>query len=300
MAKDMADSAAAHALATPIRNCLVTGIRLPDYFHLSTGLTPHPETGEPWHLPHDLAGSSDHVEIEGSSDGSTPSSTTANAAPLIASSNPSLKAASLSLSGAYIVAQRSCLALVSAMKAREYLALLPRAWKEGFGIDAKRVVWREDMDTFVLGLLRKKVYAQLTRVVRSSSGYVVRCYGGYDQIAHSSQAAAALWLGHLKVTTGLSKGAGSATFDGTARIEGETELTGSIQPPFPYAVVDEVGGYVPIYNLQSLLGEEYMLHLRKCHKIYGGEIVVIKKKHATVDLQSCLWQLMGYLAKSAG
>lgn len=253
----------------------------------------------PWHLPHDLAGSSNHIEIEGSSDGSTASATNSNAASLIATSNPPLKPASLSLSGAHIIAQGSCLALVSTMKAREYLGLLPRAWKEGFGVDAKRIVWREDMDTFVLGLLRKKVYEQLTWLVRRSSGYVVRCYGGYGQIADCHQAAAALWLGHVEVTTGLPRAAESANSNGTTRTEGKIELTGSMQPPSPYTTADYVGGSVPIYNLQTLLGEEDMLHLRKSHKIYEGEIVVIKHKNATVDLQTRLWQLKGYLAKSA-
>lgn len=299
MAMDMADHAVAHALATSVRNCFVTGIRLPAYFHVNTGLTPHPETGVPWHLPHDLAGSSDHIGLEGSPDGSTSSSTSPKATPLTVTPSPPFKPASLSLSGAHIVAQGSCLALVSTMKAREYLGLLPRAWKEGFGMDAKRIVWREDMDTFVLGLLRKKVYEQLIWLVRRSSGYVVRCYGGYDQIADSNQAAAALWLGHVEVTTGLSKAAEGANFNGTTRTDGKSELTGSMQPPSPYAMAKHVGGCVPIYDMKTLLGEENILHLRKSHKLYQGEIVVIKYKNATVDLQTRLWQLMGYLAKSA-
>ena len=299
MARDMADPAAAQALATSVRSCFVTGIRLPGHFHFNTGLTPHPETGVPWHLPHDLARSSDDIEIKSSSDSGTASSTNADAMPLTATSNPSPKTANLSLSGAHILAQRRCLSLVSTMKARGYLGLLPRTWKESFGIDAKSIVWREDMDTFVLELLRKKVIDQLTWLVRKSGGYVVRCYGGYEQIADSHQAAAALWLGHVRVTERVPNPAEGADINGTSSTESEIDLTGSMQPPLLYAMADYASGHVPIYNLQTLLGEEHVIHLRNSNKIYQGEIAVIKHKNATVKAQSLLWQLMGYLATSA-
>lgn len=295
----MANHAVAQALATPVRNCFITGIRLPEHFYLNTGLSPHPETGVPWHLPHDLARSSDHIEIEDSSRGDAASITYTNAVPSTAASNPPLQTGSLSLSGAHIVAQRRCLALVSTMKAREYLGLLPRPWKEGFGIDTKRIIWREDMDTFVLELLRKKVIDQLIWLVRRSSGYVVRRYGGYEQIAESHQAAAALWLGHVRVTAAVSNAAEDTNIKGTSSPESETALTGSMQPPPPYAIADYAGGCIPVYNLQTLLGEENLLHLRNSHKIYGGEIALIKHRNATVNVQIRLWQLMGYLAKSA-
>ena len=138
-------------------------------------------------------------------------------------------------------------------------------------------------------------------VLRTTSGYVVRCYGGHAQIAASHQPAAALWLGHVRVA---DDGAPETTEPGV-RCEGPAssterapELTGSMRAPAPYAVAEGKGGYVPVYNLRTLLGEEHIARLRKCHEIYWGELVVLKKKNATLVAQMRLWQLMGYLAKT--
>ena len=295
MARNMADHVVAQALASPIRSCFVTEIRLPEHFHLRTELTLHPETGAPWHLPQDLARSSGDVEKKGSSGGSTQSAN-ANAVPLTTTSNPSFKGVSLSHSGAHILAQHRCLFHVSVMKRREYLGLLPKSWKDSFGMEAKSIVWREDMATFVLELLRKRVMKQLAWLVCNSSGYVVRCSGGYKQIADSRQAAAALWLGHAGITAVVSNAAEGADSNGTASTEGEMDLKGSMQPPSPYAMAEYNGRYIPIYNLQTLLGEKHVLNLRESHEIYGGEITVIKDKIATLVVQTRLWQLMAYLA----
>ncbi|KAA6415461.1 MAG: hypothetical protein FRX48_00176 [Lasallia pustulata] len=274
----------AHALASPLRNCFVTGIRLPDHFHLRTELTLHPETGAPWQLPQDLARSLGDVEKKESSGVSTPSAN-ANAVPLTTTSNPSFKGVSLSHAGAHILAQHHCLSQVSVMKRREYLGSLPKPWKDSFGMEAKRIVWREDMATFVLELLRQKVMKQLAWLVSNSSGYVVRCYGGYKQIADSHQAAAALWLGHARVTAVVPNTAEGVDSNGTASTESEMDLKGSMQPPSPYAMAEYAGRCIPIYNLQTLLGEKHVLNLRESHEIYGGEITVIKDKNATFQWQ---------------
>ena len=296
----MADYVVAQALATPVRNCFVTGIRLPDYFHLDSGLTPHPKTGVPWHLPQKLATSCDDIEINGSSDEGT-ASTATNAVALAATTNLSLRSANISLSGAHILAQRRCLAHVSAMKTREYLGLLPRSWKEDFCVDAKSIVWREDMDTLVLELLRKKVIDQLRWLMLKGNVYIVRCYGGSEGIGAFNQAAAALWLGEKRGTDEGANTEEGACFSemSTAESDRETERTQTIQPPPPYAMLDYKGRHIPTYNLRTLLGEEHVLHLRKSSETFRGEMVVIKHKNTTTNAQMWLWKLMGYLAEGA-
>ena len=55
--------------------------------------------------------------------------------------------------------------------------------------------------------------------------------------------------------------------------------------------------YVPIYNLPTLLGAK---HLETLHKLGSNwveeELVFIRQRQKTIELQMALWRLMGYMA----
>lgn len=67
-------------------------------------------------------------------------------------------------------------------------------------------------------------------------------------------------------------------------------------PPF-YAMVSYRSKYVPIYNLPALLGTKHMETLRKLGSNWvEEELVFVRQRQKTIELQIALWRLMGYMA----
>lgn len=55
--------------------------------------------------------------------------------------------------------------------------------------------------------------------------------------------------------------------------------------------------YVPIYNLPALLGTKHMETLRKLGSNWAEEeLVFVRQRQKTIELQIALWRLMGYMA----
>lgn len=66
-------------------------------------------------------------------------------------------------------------------------------------------------------------------------------------------------------------------------------------PPF-YAMVSYRSKYVPIYNLPALLGAKHMEALRKLGSNWvEEELVFVRQRQKTIELQKALWRLMGYM-----
>ena len=152
------------------------------------------------------------------------------------------------------------------------------------------MVWRQDMDTYVLGLLRKDVLAKLKYVASRPAGYLVGC-GAYEQIGKHVQVGAALWLG------GTAEGSSSTVLEGPGSGgDAGAASEGSVGPPPAYAMLDYRGRYIPLYNLQTLLGLECLEELKGWNAIFQDKFVVVKQKRNTVKVQLALWKLMGYLA----
>lgn len=67
-------------------------------------------------------------------------------------------------------------------------------------------------------------------------------------------------------------------------------------PPF-YAMVSYRSKYVPIYNLPALLGTKHMETFRKLGSNWvEEELVFVRQRQKTIELQIALWRLMGYMA----
>ena len=285
----------AQALATPVRQCRFTGLRLPEYFHLDFGLQSHPTTGKPWHLPKlaltaEPGAASEAICAEEDAGLDEVSDNPDSPTPLPATRTPQTPNPRRTLTGTHFIAQKSTLRFISRLEKEKYRKLFPLRWKTGSNLETREVVWRQDMDTYVLGLLRKDLLTSLKYIASRPVGYMVGC-GAYEQIGKHAQVGAALWLGDIAEgpnSTGL-EGTGSGGDTGAASEESDG-------PPPAYAMLDYRGRYIPLYNLRTLLGIEYLEQLKGLNAIFQDKFVVVKQKRNTVKIQLALWKLMGYLA----
>ncbi|KAL8783029.1 MAG: hypothetical protein Q9213_004926 [Squamulea squamosa] len=263
----------AQALATPVRQCAVTGSRLPKFFLLDFGFSPHPKTGEPWQMPKlaitTNAGNSSHA--------STVETTEENqiiSDPAIVAAD-TIQRSARTAAGSHIIAQQSALRMVSTLKHKSYMQIIPQRWKLDARFKADQIVWRKDMDTFILDLMQRVVTKTLRYLSSQPAAYIVPCQD-YESIQDRHQPGAVLWLGQDEGN--------------------ETAMLSKEDPP-PYAMVEyRSSGYIPLYNLPTLLGPEYMYQLRDTIESFRGTLAVIKGKRNTTGCQMQLWKLMGYMA----
>ncbi|KAI4167825.1 MAG: hypothetical protein LQ343_006897 [Gyalolechia ehrenbergii] len=272
----------AQALATPVRSCSVTNVRLPSYFLLDFGLTPHPRTGKPWQIPIFALDPNVSVPNEASrsvqvSEQSSDASSEDDAA--TDSAAPSTKRPARAVAGSHVVSQRAAMKFMSDVKRKSYLQMVPHRWKLDTRFKTDDLVWREDMDVFVLDLMRKKAVRLLKYLSSRSAAYIAKCEG-YEDIQNKHQPGAVLWWG---------------------KFASEGMLTASEEPPPPYAMVKYRSAYhIPVYNLPAILGSEYLRQLRVSTGLTDETLAVIKQKRNTVDILTHLWKLMGYLASNDG
>ncbi|KAL8701882.1 MAG: hypothetical protein Q9224_000295 [Gallowayella concinna] len=270
----------AQALASPLRQCALTGARLPNFFFLNFGLAPHPLTGKPWQMPK-FAIDSHPITSDGTSTIETmePNSTASDETGA-ANSTPSSPGRPVrTVAGSHIIAQRLAIRLIPALKPRSYMQTLPHRWKLDARFKADQIVWRKDMDSFILELMRRNTVKSLQYLSARSAAYIVPCQN-YEDIQNKHQAAAVLWLG-----------------------EPTDDQTAIAADPPPYAMIKyKSSGHIPIYNLPTLLGSEHLHQLQAASKQFHSTLAVIKQKHNTSECQLQLWKLMGYLASdmSAG
>ncbi|CAO1597885.1 hypothetical protein XANCAGTX0491_001676 [Xanthoria calcicola] len=274
--KKLRNNPYAQALATPVRQCALTASRLPKFFLLDFGLVPHPRTGKPWQLPKLVV----DTNAVNPSVVSTVESAERNVTPDHAGVKPTEppRSPARTAAGSHIVAHQPAMKLISTLKQRSYMQLLPQRWKLDARFQADQIVWRKDMDTFVLDLMRKQVAKLLGYLSSRPAAYIVPCQD-YESIQKRHQPGAVLWLGQPR---------------------GDDSVMSSKEHPPPYAMVEyKSSGHLPIYNLPALLGPEHLSELRNISKSFEGTLAVIKRKQNTTDCQMQLWKLMGYMAAEA-
>ncbi|KAL9104211.1 MAG: hypothetical protein Q9163_000811 [Psora crenata] len=304
----------AHAIASPIRHCLLTGARLPKDFLLDFHLATHPETGAKWHLPRlaaELAGGKqDEVAPRGASEERQQARTDNEMSAIEDSSHVSnFSAPTLSppkqlpprmISGTHFLSSYPALQSVSRLRPSQYRNILPYRWRDEPAIKTNEIVWREDMAEFTLELLRKRVVRGLERVIGEwKGGYVAACER-WEMVERKQQISACLWLGSLlRFEDRAQGGKAQAGVFGGEECENAVGRKGGNEGPPPYAMVMYRGKHIPVYNLQTLIGQKQLEGLReKFPKVLGKELAVVRRKKLTVQLQMNLWTLMGYLAES--
>ena len=251
----------------------------------------HPTTGKPWHLPKlasvvaaaDVADKEKGDPAHGEEDGVSENQELPSSFPSETATTQREKNPFRTMAGTHFAAQRATIRFISRMDKQRYSKLLPYRWKSSAILNTQDIVWREDMDTYVLGLMRKDFLRELQHV-SSRPGYVAS--STYERIERHPQLAAALRLG-----------AGDAESSFHDEGTGVDDEAGMLIGP-AYTLMEYKGRSIPVFNLQTLLGDESLARLRASNPVFQGEIAVIREKRNTVKVQMALWKLVGYLAEN--
>jgi hypothetical protein len=297
----------ARALATPLRRCQLTYSVLPSFFLQDFNLMAHPQTGSPWYVPRSLAlakkgklsPSEEKIdsELELKED-TEPSSQTeqvggeftpvlgytvytlASQHALRAMQDPKGYGKKQTKKMKYIAKKQDIITPANGPPAR----FIPDRYRQSKS--AARFLsiagWRPDMHEFVLDLMRRRLVEDLVSVSNLKKGYMVGCSGWEDALA-KPQVGAFLWTGGVgELEEGMDIPPEFATLDVTAgrKEEGKTKK-------------------VPVHNLRCVLGKEKLAELREKlpSGIFEREIVVLKRRQQTVNVEMQLWRLQGFLAE---
>lgn len=191
------------------------------------------------------------------------------------------------LSSTHFLASRQVLAHISSLTPVNYKRLLPYRWRQESTLKVPEIVWREDMDIFVLEILRRNVSKTLSYLASRPAAYIAPCKS-YDSINKHAQVAAVLWL---------RKNADTSIHDERSAGDATSSEVGEIGPP-PFIMHYHKVRYIPYYNLAALLGPSQLSALqRSLPDHYGDQFAVIKLKRTTVKVQLELWKLLGYISQ---
>lgn len=332
--QQLAKNPYAQALATPVRVCQVTDASLPNYFLQDFALMAHPETREPWWVPTSLRKKHEDTETmvgkeearsvtldqdselpfrPKESDGvrnvfnpnrplpvetEPPSSPPGHRKPPPPSLGP----------GVYTLSRQ---ALLTAMKNTHSGWAMP-PWKnfatgstKSSAIARKvrdHAFWRTDMETFVLELMRRRIVEGLVYLARRKRGFVASRVDWEDAKMAGRQQGVILWTGKLVCEEGNKEVSAEADGNGKATAldeerSGEQTSQSNAPPGFATLTVGKDKPHlVPVHNLPMLLGPDYLTQLRMKCPIFEKEILTVRDKRTTVDIQMKLWKLQGYLS----
>ena len=242
-------------------------------------------------------------------------------------------------STSHMTSQMSVYHRLSRLSPRKLSYIIPRRWRDASASHPnfnlmKDVVWRADMDTFALDLIRKRVVRLLQAMELRRIVYLLPC-SSYESIKEHHQVGAVLWVGQRNGNSPRNgekaSGAEESTDTETNAQEVEVEEIGVKEgnqaedgegkdipidsrleerkpeqaesfdslsmPPPSYATVSYKNHHVPLFNIHFLLGEAYIKSLRFYVGAGCQPLYVIKNKHKTVQVISWLWKLQAYLDK---
>ncbi|KAK8058420.1 hypothetical protein PG994_008868 [Apiospora phragmitis] len=280
-------NAFAKTLARPIRYESLTRTRLPSFFLQDFHLVTHPETEQPWWVPWSLSlENSNHVDDKSEEDkGEGVSSATGESDDVKKKKKKRPKPLG---PDAYSPARKDVLAALTRDKSGFY-----QQSRQLFGPSssmyrsfAPKAVWREDMDEFVLGLMRRHIELDLLYLsrlcVEQGRHYIAKCFGWGDvQYKHKG---AVLWFG--------------PPTDGESEITTEEKTENSPGSFATFEFVDKEGikTAVAVHNMPMLLGEETAARIRKeAGALQDGSIFMLAGRR-TAGPQLKLWKLQGYLS----
>ena len=189
------------------------------------------------------------------------------------------------LTGTHFIASRQALSCISKLPKSAHHKLLPYRWKGDPSLKVAEIVWREDMDDFVLEEMRKSITEELIYLASRPAAYIAVCKKTQSIDKHH-QVSAAFWLGDAP--------------NAVDNPDSETTLSSTTEqgPPL-YAMYRYKSQFIPYYNLLALLGPASIGTLRQSKlRNFEGRIAVIKAKMMTVKVQLALWKLLGFLVRT--
>jgi hypothetical protein len=145
-----------------------------------------------------------------------------------------------------------------------------------------QAAWRDDMDSFLLDVMRRRVVESLLHFAGLSeqpdrNKYLVKCERWDDAKDHKHRGCL-LFLPKDEALSGS-----------------ETEL---VPPRLSTMTIEGVkyGRKLAVHNLLVLLGEDHMGQLRRGSALLRDGSLFLLGRQATVKLQMLLWKLQGYMA----
>lgn len=302
----------AQALATPARRCGATEVVLPRYFLQDFNLVSHPETGRPWWISPSLSPDQQRE-------------TAADQTPGPEEDNQALSKDSGTrerLPGRTKPAGRTGYALSRQDLLKQFLVgsrspytranegRLLRLSERDRNL-AKKAVWREDMDEFLLDLMRRRAVEDLLYLSelceREDRKYLIQCET-WEDIKRHDHCGCVLWLGGRDPPVLENEPPDPHVPQNQPSDLPVPEDEPSDPPvrsgPGRFATMDMEGGRYPskiaVHNLRELLGDEHLNHLREGSAILrGGELFVLRRRR-TIELQLKLWKLQGYIVEFWG
>ncbi|KAI2465108.1 hypothetical protein F4781DRAFT_425016 [Annulohypoxylon bovei var. microspora] len=293
----------AKALATPVRNCIVTRARLPSFFLQDFNIVSHPQTDHPWIIPASLmsdeapaAGELDAenvLEVTSDEDSqeseespgnieSEPKDLQENSADVTAMDNEGIHGPA-----AYVLARQELLSGFANKRSgliggpKRLIGSSPRYRNLGH-----KTIWRKDMDTYIRDLMRQGIVEELLYLsnlcTEKGRHYIVKCYG-WDDVQYKHKGSV-LWFADPVESADLNQ---------------------TSNEPGPFATFDtqktsfQGGSYtesVAVHNMPMLLGSEHTSHIKEeAQALKDGSIFMLAGRRTT-NLQLKLWKLQGYIA----
>ncbi|XXG99631.1 hypothetical protein Hte_005972 [Hypoxylon texense] len=288
----------AKALATPVRMCAVTKTRLPSFFLQDFNLVAHPETNAPWLIPGSLmpdqpSTAQESLGIESLEDTESEAHDSKDPQSTAATSEDNER---LHGQRAYVLARQDLLSSFTVKKSGFGSApkqITNANFRQKSLVD--KVVWREDMDTYILDRMRQAIVDDLLYVSGLVAGagryYIVKCYGWGDvQYKHKG---AVLWFGEPDD----DDEGGASSSDRTS--------SSSSNEPGPFATFDiqknDIQGEamtttVAVHNMSMLLGPEQARRVKEQAAVLKDGNLFMLAGRRTTDLQLKLWKLQGYIS----
>ncbi|KAF7930883.1 hypothetical protein EAE99_004133 [Botrytis elliptica] len=268
--EQLAKNPYALALATPVRQCTATQLSLPSFFLQDFTIMAHPTTSAPWHVPRSL---SPHISKVESSEQDTFHTPSLGSTTYVAMRQPLLQSFFKTKSG-YTGVYKKFGLMQAKSTARKHVVL--------------QATWRPDMDTFLLELMRRRT-AELLEYLCGKKSYIHKC-ANWKEVEFSEQTGCVLWMGQKLAS----------------REEGEQGREQEQEQEVPPGEFETKrigpGGrkVVPVFNLRIMMGKQWIEKIREGNHIFGNQILVVKHKNATKEIQMKLWKLQGYVATYGG
>ncbi|KAI9751299.1 MAG: hypothetical protein M1815_001263 [Lichina confinis] len=286
------------------------------------GLVTHPETGHPWLAPIDALNDARDVAGHGDADASENPESGGSGDP---KSKTKLQNATVPQGAStYVLANRALIADLVRSRTTEvgsahakdrrkaWVRLINQGVLERLGSARSKVVCREDMADFILRLLQKGVFQQLTWLARRPErGYFRQCRFplphekekcSLDDLKVPSKATSVLWLGPSSHVPCDGQGSASTNISASPCLSGgEGDLPWDASSgPKPFARVTTAGAIanrqVPLYNLPALLGPERASELRKSlGPLSNEQFISIKAAQSPLQAQILLLRLQLYV-----
>ena len=284
----------AQALATPNRLCCATRLHLPRFFLQDFSIVSHPETGKPWWVSPSLAPAQQQglptAQAGKKLDRNAPAS---SQGPATRASNNKKVAGptgyALSRQAFFKEFRKDSRHVYSNAHRRNLLR--PSCSSQAFSNVLSTSVWRDDMDTFLLELMRRRIVEgllYLSGLCEQERKYLVRCKD-WEDVQNHKHVGCVLWLSEP-----VSATEGSSPRPVPPTEHGRTE-------PGQLATMDVKEGQfdtkLTVHNLKYLLGDEHLEGLRSKSAILSQGSIVLLCRKRTIQLQLRLWKLQGYLAK---